>query len=71
MTTDNPLHQVDVTILARMTHAAESDDDDITFLAIQSEIEGRPFSERERYRIEYIRISAEIYARRRSRKGLP
>ena len=48
--------------LARLTHDAEDRTDDLTFLAIQDEVERRPAAEREAYRLAWI---AEIRNRAR------
>lgn len=45
-----------VTTLAKLTHEAEDQEDDLTFLAIQNALEQRPEGERNIYRQEYLRL---------------
>lgn len=53
--TAQPYAALGVVMLAKLTHQAEDEGDDINFLAIQAEIERRPHPEREAYRLEWIR----------------
>lgn len=51
-----PYEHCGITTLARLTHCAEDTEDDLTFMAIQNEVEQRPPLEQELYRREYIRL---------------
>jgi len=63
------LRGLGVLTLARLTHQAEDAGDDVTFLALQAEIEGRPAAEQEAYRLAWIDLHRVIMAERKAGKA--